>query len=191
MKRLLSVPEVAARLEVTGQTVRNWIADGRLPAIQPTRRGRYRITPEAVEALERGAIPPDRAPEPERLVGHRPSGHRTAHGSPALEVELDRVVAAIVAAVQPQAVYLFGSRSRGDWKPDSDFDLAVIVPDGSQRRRVAMKSYESLAAVRSRSVGVDVVVLTPQLIANERDIVGSIARAVVREGVQVYGPGLL
>jgi hypothetical protein len=53
-----------------------------------------------------------------------------------------------------------------------------------------MKSYESLAAVRSRSVGVDVVVLTPQLITNERDIVGSIARAVVREGVPVYGPGL-
>ena len=85
-------------------------------------------------------------------------------------------------------MYLFGSRARGDAKPDSELDLAVVVPDGSQRRRVAMKSYESLAAVRDRSVGVDVVVLTPQLIATERDIVGSIAHAVAREGVALYGP---
>ena len=187
MKHLLSVSEVAARFEVTSQTVRNWITDGRLRAIQPARRGRYRITQEALQALEHDAMRRDRATMSEPPIDVRSSRRGVGLRDPVLEGELDHVVAAIVAAVQPQAVYLFGSRSRGDWKPDSDFDLAVIVPDGSQRRRVAMTSYDSLVAVRGRSVGVDVAVLTPQLIRAERDLVGSIAGAVVREGVLVFG----
>ena len=101
--------------------------------------------------------------------------------------ELDRVVDAIVAAVEPDAVYLFGSRARGHARPDSDFDLAIIVPDGSHRRRIAMKSYEGLAAVHDRTVGVDLVVLTPRMIAMEGDLVGSIAGSIVRDGVPVYG----
>jgi hypothetical protein len=34
---------------------------------------------------------------------------------------------------------------------------------------------------------VDIVVLTPAIIATERDLAGSIARAVAREGVVLYG----
>ena len=30
------------------------------------------------------------------------------------------------------ALYLFGSRVRGDWRPDSDFDILVIVPERTQ-----------------------------------------------------------
>ena len=88
-------------------------------------------------------------------------------------------------------MYLFGSRARGDFKSDSDFDLAIVTADGSERRRIAMQAYESLARVTGRSVGVDLVVLTPRLISTERDLVGSIARAVVREGVPVYGSATL
>lgn len=190
MKRLLAVSEVAARFEVTSQTVRNWIADGRLQAIQATPRGRYRITPEALRALERDAIPRGRAAGSERPIDDRPLGRRIDQRDPAIEVELQRVVAAIIATVQPETVYLFGSRARGDSKPGADFDLAVVVPDGSPRRRVAMRSYESLAAVRGRSVGVDVVVLTPEIISTERDLVGSIAQTIIREGVLVFGPAV-
>ena len=192
MKRLLSVPEVAASFEVTSQTVRNWIADGRLAAIQPTPRGRYRITPEAAQALRREVTPASRGGMSVERVTRDRHQRRSAIGfTPALSMELDHIVAAIVAAVHPETVYLFGSRARGDAGPDSDLDIALVVPDGSPRRRVAMKSYESLAAVRGRSVGVEVVVLTPQLIAAERDLVGSIARAVIREGVALYGPAVV
>ena len=192
MKRLMTVPEVAATFEVTSQTVRNWIAEGRLTAIQATPRGRYRITPEAAQTLRREVTPVSRVGgSVGRVTRGRHRRGSAARFTPALGVELDHVVAAIVAAVHPETVCLFGSRARGDAKPDSDFDIALVVPDGSQRRRVAMKSYESLAAVHGRSLGVDVVVLTPQLIAAERDLVGSIARAVIREGVTLYGPAVV
>ena len=186
MKRLLSVPEAAARFEVTSQTVRNWIGAGRLSALQTTKRGRYRITPEELERLERDMSTANGDRGADESLGHR----RSARGLE-LGAELDRVVHAIVAAVKPEAVYLFGSRARGDAKPDSDFALALIVRDGSSRHRTAMKSYESLAAVRGRTVGVDVVVLPPQILAAARDLVGSIARSVVHEGVPVYGSAVV
>ena len=186
MKRLLSVPEAAARFEVTSQTVRNWISAGRLSALQTTKRGRYRITPEELDKLER-----DMSTANGDRGADAPLGQRLSAKGLDLGDELDRVVHAIVAAVKPEAVYLFGSRARGDAKPDSDFDLALIVLDGSSRRRTAMKSYECLATVRGRTVGVDVVVLTPQILAAERDLVGSIARSIVREGVPVYGSAVV
>lgn len=193
MTRLLSVPEVAERFAVTTQTVRNWIAAGRLAAVQPARRGRYRISIDVLRAFERAAGMEEMPDEPRSAApaadhGHPGTGRQILTGSSALDVELERVVAAIVASVHPQAVYLFGSRARGDFKSDSDFDLAIVAADGSQRRRIAMQAYESLARVPGRSVGVDLVVLTPRLISAERDLVGPIARAVVHEGVPVHGP---
>lgn len=196
MKGLLSVPEVADRFAVTTQTVRNWITAGHLVAVQPARRGRYRISIDALQAFERAAgmeetpgVPRSEASSPDHGGTGTRRGLLTGRG--ALDAELERVVAAIVATVHPQAVYLFGSRARGDFKSDSDFDLAIVTADGSERRRIAMKAYESLARVTGRSVGVDLVVLTPRLISTERDLVGSIARAVVREGVPVYGSATL
>jgi excisionase family DNA binding protein len=183
MERPYSVPQVAGRFDVTSQTVRNWIASGRLRSVQATPRGRHRIPADALETFERdarsaGSRPADAASSP---VERRRIAQLNA------ATELARVVSAIVAAIGPDAVLLFGSRARGDARPDSDFDLAIVVPDGVERRGLAMRAYETIARVEGRTVGVDIVVLTPGIIAAERDLVGSIARAVVREGVPVYG----
>ena len=45
--------------------------------------------------------------------------------------KLDKAVDRIVQAMQPEAIYLFGSRARGEGHADSDYDLLVIVPDDS------------------------------------------------------------
>ncbi len=187
MKQFHTVSEVAARFEVTSQTVRNWIAAGQLPSVQPTPGGRYKIRAQALLAFEHnsGVLTKEAAMAP----GDGPPMKAMASiqlGKP-IASELERVVHAIVNSVQPDGVILFGSRARGDFRADSDFDLAILVPDGVVRRRVAMRAYESLAAVAARSVAVDIVVLTPSIIAAEQDLTGSIARAVSREGVFLYG----
>jgi excisionase family DNA binding protein len=187
VKQFYSVSEAAARFEVTSQTVRNWIAAGQLPSVQPTPGGRYKIRAQALLAFElnsglrtkEAAINPGDRPPVNPMAGIRPSGP--------IRGELERVVHAIVTSVQPDGVILFGSRARGDFRADSDFDLAILAPDGVRRRRVAMRAYESLASVTDRSVAVDIVVLTPSIIAAERDLTGSIASAVAREGVVLYG----
>jgi excisionase family DNA binding protein len=216
VKRFYPVSEVAARFEVTSQTVRNWIAAGRLPSVQPTPGGRYRIPIDALARFEResGLLPKDALPSPnetarggessrrvQRQSGRsRPGqrGRKPAAGpdaniragnqlSGAVAAELRRVVDAIATSIHPDAVILFGSRARGDARAESDFDLAIVAPDGVARRWVAMRAYESLAGVADRSVAVDIVVLTPSIIATERNLMGSVAHAVAREGVVLYG----
>lgn len=187
MKQFYSVSEVAARFEVTSQTVRNWIAAGQLLAVQPTPGGRYKIRAYALLGFEQngGLLPKDAPTEP---GDGRPTNASasTPPGEPKTS-ELRRVVQAIVTSIQPVGVILFGSRARGDFRPDSDFDLAILAPDGVARRRLAMRGYQSLAAVADRSVAVDIVVITPSILAAERDLPGSIAGAVSREGVFLYG----
>jgi uncharacterized protein len=187
MKQFYSVSEVAARFEVTSQSVRNWIAAGQLPSVQATPGGRYKVPAPALLAFEQnsGLRPKDAEMDP--ADGPPTNAMASTHLGVPIASELKRVVQAIVTSVQPDGVILFGSRARGDFRADSDFDLAILAPDGVARRRVAMRAYESLAAVADRSVAVDIVVLTPSLMAAERDLTGSIARAVSREGVFVYG----
>jgi excisionase family DNA binding protein len=186
MKRFYSVSEVAARFEVTSQTVRNWIAAGQLLSVQPTPGGRYKIPAQALLAFEQksGLLPKDGLTPADGPPMNAIAS--TLPGEP-IASELERVVQAIVTSVQPDGVILFGSRARGDFRADSDFDLAILAPDGVARRHVAMRAYESLAAVADRSVAVDIVVLTPSILVAERDLAGSIAREVAREGVSLYG----
>jgi predicted nucleotidyltransferase len=42
---------------------------------------------------------------------------------------LDRMIARIVETMNPEAIYLFGSRAPGDARPNSDYDHLVIVSD--------------------------------------------------------------
>lgn len=44
---------------------------------------------------------------------------------------LSEIVRRLVAAYEPERIYLFGSKARGDEGPDSDYDLLVVVPDGA------------------------------------------------------------
>jgi uncharacterized protein len=59
---------------------------------------------------------------------------------------LDAVVARLVEALDPQAIWLFGSRARGDHRPDSDFDLLVVAKeDGSFGSNDYVKGFRATA----------------------------------------------
>jgi predicted nucleotidyltransferase len=53
------------------------------------------------------------------------------HSRPVISVpeEIKPLVAAIRRRLSPEAIWLFGSRARGDHRPDSDWDIVVEFPD--------------------------------------------------------------
>ncbi len=65
---------------------------------------------------------------------------------------LERAIARVVQTMRPEAIYLFGSRARGDADADSDYDLLVIVPDDAPSARARWKRRRASRATReSRS----------------------------------------
>jgi hypothetical protein len=74
----------------------------------------------------------------------------------ARDARLAEVVRRLVAAYQPERIYLFGSVARGEAGPDSDDDPLVVVPDAAPpERRGNELAYRAL---RGTGIAADVIV---------------------------------
>jgi uncharacterized protein len=89
----------------------------------------------------------------------------------------------ILETVQPQRVLLFGSSVRGQFTPDSDLDVLVIVRGPVHRRQLAQKINRNLHGI---SMPVDIVVATEEDVAQYGDKFGTILRPALLEGQVLY-----
>ncbi len=93
---------------------------------------------------------------------------------------LAEAVRRLVAAYQPECIYLFGSVARGDADQHSDYDLLVVVPDDAPpERRRSRLAYEAL---RGTGTAVDVLVCTRSYFDDRRSLKASLPGTVLREG---------
>lgn len=68
---------------------------------------------------------------------------------------LEAILSRLAEALQPLRICLFGSRAEGRAKPDSDFDLLVVLDDQASNRDA---DYEDVAApLRGLGIGCDVI----------------------------------
>jgi uncharacterized protein len=93
------------------------------------------------------------------------------------------IVRRIVEAAQPDRVILFGSRARGDARPDSDFDLLVIKESEEPRYRRSVPLYVALADL---PVEVEVMVYTPEEVEEWSQVPQAFVTTAVREGTAIY-----
>lgn len=96
---------------------------------------------------------------------------------------LKQILERIVAVVQPQQVFLFGSAARGEMKADSDLDLLVVVPSGCHRRRTAQAIYRNLVGV---GFAADIIVVTEDDVRQYRNSEGMIIKPAMDEGKLLY-----
>lgn len=100
-----------------------------------------------------------------------------------IEKVLDEVKRRIVPKFHPQRIILFGSFAGGQPDPDSDLDLLIVMEvEGSTRQRA--NEIDMLLA--DRCLPMDFIVLTPEQYERQKNIAGSIARQVEREGRVIY-----
>ena len=93
------------------------------------------------------------------------------------------VVEQVVAEANPLRVVLFGSRAAGTARPDSDIDLLVVMPDGTDRWAAMTRIGSRL---RRPGVGIDLLVTTPAVLAARGDDPGLIYRTVLQTGRDLY-----
>jgi predicted nucleotidyltransferase len=90
----------------------------------------------------------------------------------------------IVRAFHPEKIILFGSHARGDARADSDIDLLVVLREVDDKHRLTV---DVLRLFSDLTVGVDVVVSTPEEISDRGAEPGSVLQPALREGRILYG----
>lgn len=95
-----------------------------------------------------------------------------------------REMADIIAhRFRPLKIYLFGSFATGKATRDSDVDLLVVMPDGTDSHNEAIRIGAALARM---PIPKDVIVTTPSEIKRRGHVVNSALRSALREGRLLY-----
>ena len=104
----------------------------------------------------------------------------TAPSDPAL----DRLVRRVVEVMEPLQVWLFGSRAEGRARPDSDYDLLVVVPDDASEELFDPLRVWQIG--RDAGVHADIVPCTQHDFEEERHEVDSLPRAATIRGRMLH-----
>jgi predicted nucleotidyltransferase len=96
---------------------------------------------------------------------------------------LEEIVRRLVAEIDPDRIILFGSRARGNAKPDSDVDLLLIKASDEPPHRRVIRAYRAL---RGLGVPKDVLWRTPEEIAEWSGVKNYVTTEAVREGKVLY-----
>jgi predicted nucleotidyltransferase len=119
------------------------------------------------------------------MVGRKAARSDARRGTvPQHDPVLDEIVRRLVAALEPERIYLFGSQARGDAGPDSDYDLFVVVPASNlaphRRDIVAFRALCGVGAAK------DVIVYTREEFESRSRAASSLPATVLREGKLLY-----
>lgn len=99
--------------------------------------------------------------------------------------KLQEILNRLVPAFKPLAIYLFGSKARGDSGEDSDYDLMVVVPDSApDKRKRSRLAYQALSG---SGIAADVLVWTKNSFDRRLPVVTSLPATILREGRLLYG----
>ncbi len=96
---------------------------------------------------------------------------------------LSEAIDLITLGFDPLRIILFGSRARGEARPDSDLDLLVVLPEIENKRTVTV---DLMRALSDLPVSKDIVVTTPEEITERGQVLGLVLRPALREGIVVY-----
>jgi predicted nucleotidyltransferase len=103
-------------------------------------------------------------------------------GGAAIKEEIFALCRQIVAACQPQKIILFGSYAYGEPTEDSDVDLLVVMPFEGHPAYPAARLYAQLQT----SLAVDVLVRTPEQIAERLRMEDPFMQEIIEQGKVLY-----
>ena len=96
---------------------------------------------------------------------------------------MQEIVSRIVREAQPKQVILFGSRARGDARPESDLDLLVVKEDARPR---SLRSSELYGVLSDIMIPMDILVYQPHEIFEWSNVPQAFVTTVIREGKLLY-----
>lgn len=95
---------------------------------------------------------------------------------------IEDIVWQIVHHFRPQKVILFGSYARGDFNPESDVDLLVVM---DTKLKPVHQEIEICKKIEYH-FGLDILVYTPQAVTERLALGDSFLKEVLKEGIVLY-----
>lgn len=97
--------------------------------------------------------------------------------------ELQAIAKCLHEALDPATVYLFGSFAKGNARPDSDYDLYIVVPDDAgSTLELSRRAYAAIREVRNRPAD---IIVKHESVFRDRAEHNTIERTVLQEGVKI------
>ena len=123
---MLTVPEAARLTHRNPETIRRWIREGKLPF---TRVGtQYLILDADLAAMGQGS------PHQAREAALPYAVESPSRAGSAVDPWLTTIVGRLVHEFDPAQIILYGKRARGEARPDSDYELLIVLDEIPDRR---------------------------------------------------------
>lgn len=104
------------------------------------------------------------------------------------ETLLHQMVETIVREVAPETIILFGSRARGDARPDSDVDLLVVESEPFSHQRSRRKEAARLyMALRGVDISKDILLYSRDEFERWKTSLNHVVGRAHREGKVLHG----
>jgi predicted nucleotidyltransferase len=98
------------------------------------------------------------------------------------QAAIEDVVRQIVGKFRPLKIILFGSYARGDFRPESDVDLLVVMETTQKPVRQEIEICHNI----EYHFGLDLLVYTPQALAERVAMGDSFLKEALKEGKVLY-----
>ncbi len=85
--------------------------------------------------------------------------------------------------VEISRIILFGSRARGDWRKDSDWDILIVVNKELTRDEKIEFSHLIRKKLAEELIPCDVLIKSEKEVEERKKVIGSIIRTAIKEGI--------
>ncbi|MCM8817503.1 MAG: nucleotidyltransferase domain-containing protein [Candidatus Omnitrophica bacterium] len=87
--------------------------------------------------------------------------------------------------IKIQKIILFGSRGRKDYKKGSDWDLLIVTEKNLERSQKVELSHLIRKRLADEFIPCDVLIKSNQEVEERKNMIGSVIRSALREGISL------
>jgi predicted nucleotidyltransferase len=99
--------------------------------------------------------------------------------------DIQSIIKKVLADIELEKVILFGSRARGDFIEESDYDILIIVKDRLNIKEKMGLTKQLRQEFAKEGIDADIIIKSKDEIEYYRDKIGSVIKSALEEGVAI------